>query len=97
MAELIPTTDPQDMDTGAMIRRAHEAGGALERYDPNQLVLDVAELLRTRGLHPELPAGTGRAGMAAGAAGMLVRAFGILPATDPLVRDRVNAPDPDSR
>jgi hypothetical protein len=94
---LVPTTAPEDMDSGAMMRRAHERGEQLETCDPSALVNDVADLLRARGLHPEIPQGTGRAGMAAGAAGTLLRAFGILPAADWQVRDRVNAPDPDSR
>lgn len=94
---LIPTTTPDDMDSAEMIRRAYENGQQLETYDPNQLVADVQRLLSELGLHPELPAGTGRAGMAAGAAGMLLRAFGILPAGDYTAIDRPNAPDPDSR
>jgi hypothetical protein len=93
----VPTIDREDMDAGSMLRRAHEQGKRLERHDPNQLVREVADLLRHRGLHPELPAGTGRAGMAAGAAGMLLRAFGILPAGDVTSIDRINAPDPCSR
>lgn len=97
MAELISTTDSQDMDAGAMVRRAYERGETLEEHDPNQLVQDVAELLRQQGLHPELPPGTGRLGMATGAAGMLLRAFGILPAANWRVRDQVNCPDPESR
>lgn len=94
---LVPTTKPEDMDSGAMLRRAYERGEQLETYDPNQLVADVRELLRERGLHPELPPNTGRAGMAAGAAGTLLRAFGILPAGDYTTIDRVSAPDPESR
>ncbi|GAA3759578.1 hypothetical protein GCM10022225_51320 [Plantactinospora mayteni] len=93
----VPTIDREDMDASAMLRRAHERGEQLEKYDPNQLVSEVAGLLRERGFHPELPAGTGRAGMAAGAAGMMLRAFGILPAGDVTSIDRVNAPDPESR
>jgi hypothetical protein len=94
---LIPTTAPEDMDSGAMQRRAHASGARLDTYDPDQLVADVAELLTQRGLYPDLPPGTGRAGMAAGAAGGLLRAFGILPAGNHTAIDRRNAPDPDSR
>lgn len=94
---LIPTTNPQDMDSGAMMRRAYEQGVTLESYDPGQLIVDVCELLEARGLHPDIPPGTGRAGMAAGASGQLLRALGILPAGDYRMIDRLNAPDPDSR
>ena len=94
---LIPTTHPEDMDSSAMMRRAYERGAQLETYDPNQLVVDVRNLLRERGLHPELPEGTGRAGMALGATGMLLRAFGILPAGDYTTIDRINATDPEDR
>jgi hypothetical protein len=94
---LIPTTDPEDMDSGAMMRRAHERGEQLETYDPDQLIAEIHDLLRQRGLHPELPPGTGRVGMAAGAAGKLLRAFGILPAWDYTAIDRLNSSDPDSR
>ncbi|HKT01330.1 MAG TPA: hypothetical protein VJT31_17535 [Rugosimonospora sp.] len=94
---LTPTTAPQDMDTGAMLRRAHERGTRLESHDPDQLVADVYALLESKGLHPDLPPGTGRYPMAAGAAGQLLRAFGILPAGDHTTVDRVNAPDPQSR
>jgi hypothetical protein len=94
---MIPTTQHENMDSGAMMRRASEHGEQMETYDPDRLIQEVAEMLRERGLHPELPTGTGRAGMAAGASGMLLRAFGILPAGDWQVRDRINAPDPDSR
>jgi CubicO group peptidase (beta-lactamase class C family) len=44
--------------------------------------------LRERGLDPDLPPSTGRAGMAVGAAGSLLRAFGILPASDTTAIDR---------
>lgn len=87
MVMLIPTTLPEDMDSSVMLRRAHAAGVKLEKYDPDQLLRDVAELLRARGLNPELPPYTGRVGMAAGAAGQMLRAFGILPAADPYGRD----------
>lgn len=94
---LVPVTHREDMDSGAMMRRAYERGEQLETYDPDQLVVDVRELLKARGLHPELPPGTGRMGMAAGATGMLLRAFGILPAADYTTIDRLNAPNPDER
>jgi hypothetical protein len=68
------------MDATAMIRRANERGAKLETYDPNHLVGDVQDLLRERGLDPDLPPDTGRAAMATSAAGMLLRAFGISPA-----------------
>jgi hypothetical protein len=91
------TTISHDMDAGAMLRRAHERGETLETFSPHRLVADVLELLRAQGLHPEIPAGTDRVGMAAGAAGTLLRACGILPAGDYTCIDRVNAPDPESR
>ena len=87
----------EDMDSGAIMRRAHERGEQVQTYDPDRLVRDVAALLEGQGLSPGTPPGSGRPGMAAGAAGMLLRAFGILPAADWDVRDRPNAPDPDSR
>lgn len=87
----------EDMDAAAMIRRAHEHGAKLETYDPNQLVGEIQDLLRERGLNPDIPPDTGRAGMATSAAGMLLRAFGILPATDHTTIDRLNTPDPDTR
>jgi hypothetical protein len=68
------------MDATAMIRRANKRGAKLETYDPNHLVGDVQDLLRERGLDPDLPPDTGRAAMATSAAGMLLRAFGISPA-----------------
>jgi hypothetical protein len=80
-----------------MMRRAHERGEQLETYDPDQLIVEVRELLEARGLHPQLPPGTGRVGMAAGASGMLLRAFGLLPAAPITTIDRINAPDPDER
>jgi hypothetical protein len=66
-------------------------------YDPHRLVHEVAALLEAGGLHPALPEGTGRRGMASGAAGALPRAFGILPVGGADAIDRVNAPDADSR
>ena len=86
--------EDEDMDSSAMLRRAHERGERLETYDPNKLVGDVAAVLESHGLHPDV---TSRAGMAAGATGMLLRAFGIVPACDYTSIDRLNAPDPDSR
>ena len=94
---LIPTTNRQNMDTGAMIKRAAETGQQLEKYDPNRLVRDIAALLEAKGLHPELPPGTGRLGSASGAAGALLRAFGILPLGGVEAIDRPNATDPESR
>lgn len=94
---LVPTIEPEDMDATAMLRRAHERGEQLGTYDVDRLLMEVRELLQARGLHPDLPEGSGRHGMATGAAGALLRAFGILPTSDWQVRDRVNAPDPDER
>lgn len=85
------------MDADAMVRRAHEQGVQLETYDPHQLVVDVQDLLRERGLRPYRPEGSGLTGMAVGASGMLLRALGILPAGDYRMIDRVNAPDPETR
>lgn len=87
----------QDMDATAMVHHAHQRGTALETYDPDRLTTEVMGLLRQRGLNPELPPDTGRHGMALGASGMLLRAFGILPAGDYTSWDRPNAPDPESR
>jgi hypothetical protein len=67
-----------------------EKGIPAESYDPNQLMVDVEHLLRERGLHPDA---AGRAGLAVGGAGSLLRAFGILPAGDVRMIDRRNAPD----
>ena len=93
----IPTANRGDMDSVAIVRHAHERGERPETCDPNRLLLDIEELLRQRGLHPELPPGSGRAGTATAATGMLLRAFGILPAGDHTTIDRVDAPDPESR
>jgi len=82
------------VDSREIIRTARLRGERPETYDPGQLVAEVRMLLRERGLHPD-PAGHG--GMAAGAAGMLLRAFGILPACDERAIDRLNAPDPEQR
>lgn len=89
---LVPTIDREDMDSAAIMRRAYERGVQVETYSPDQLIADVRDLLQERGLHPELPPGTGRLGMAAGASGMLLRAFGIVPAGDYTPTDR----DPES-
>jgi hypothetical protein len=82
------------MDAGALVRRAHELGLELQSYDPNQLVVDVEDLLRRRGLSPD---SHGRRGMAVGASGALLRAFGILPAGSSQLIDRLNARDVDER
>lgn len=82
------------MEVSEIFQRAQERGEQPETYDPDQLVIDVEHLLRSRGLNPD--AGT-RRGMASGAAGSLLRAFGILPAADYSKIDRLNAPDPDER
>ncbi|MEN3308810.1 MAG: hypothetical protein V7603_5012 [Micromonosporaceae bacterium] len=88
---IVPTVAREEMDSSAMLRRAAERGEQLETYDPDKLVADVRALLYAHGLDPQLPPGTGRAGMASGAAGMLLRAFGILPAADQgLYFDRTN-------
>ena len=88
------TQAADDMDAGAMMRRAHANGITLQSYDPNQLVTDVVSLLRQRGLDPDAD---GRPGTATGAAGTLLRALGILPAGDYTMIDRRNAPDSDDR
>lgn len=80
---LVPVTQREDMDSGAMARRAHERGEQLEKFDPYRLIEEVKGLLEAHGLHPELPAGTGRLSMATGASGKLLRAFGILPVGGP--------------
>ena len=82
------------MDIADIFRQARERGKEPEAYDPNQLVIDVAEMLRDKGFSPSYE---GRAGMASGAAGMMLRAFGILPAGDEYTIDRHNAPDADER
>jgi hypothetical protein len=82
------------VDSMEIIRTARRRGQRPETYDPSQLVADVRMLLRERGLHPDA---SGHGGMAAGAAGMLLRAFGILPACDERAIDRLNAPDPEER
>jgi hypothetical protein len=87
----------EDMDSGAIARRAHARGERAESFDPDEVVTAVHALLVERGLHPDLPSDTGRRPMAGAAAGMLLRAFGIVPAGDYSVIDRLNAPDPDSR
>jgi hypothetical protein len=94
---LVPITDPEDMDSGAIARRAAARGERAETYDPDRLIGEVMDLLRHRGLHPALPPGTGRLAMATGASGKLLRAFGIVPAGDFTVIDRLDAPDPESR
>jgi hypothetical protein len=86
-----------DMDMLAMVRRAYARGEALESFDPDLLVVQVRALLRERRANSDLPPGTGRGGMAVGAAGMMLRALGILPAGDYTTIDRRNAPDPESR
>jgi len=82
------------MDSTALIRRANDLGIELQTFDPNRLVVEVEDLLRRHGLSPD---SQGRTGMAVGAAGTLLRAFGILPASDHDVIDRPNAPDADDR
>jgi len=77
-------------DAADIIRRAHARGEQPQAYDPHQLVKDVAGLLRERGLSPDK---YGRAGMATAAAGMLLRAFDILPATDYSTIDTASDPE----
>lgn len=67
--------------------------GAHETCNPEILKYEIMELLKSKGLHPELPAGTGRQAMAGTATSTLLRAFGILPAGGAEVIDRRNAPD----
>ena len=90
-----PTED--NLDSTALLHRANMNTAPLQAYDPNQLVHDIADLLQQRGLEPHLPTGTGHRGIAHGAAGTLLRAFGILPATDHTTIDRTNAPDAEDR
>lgn len=90
-------TQTMDMDSGAIMRRAHHRGERAEVFDPDYVVEAVREFLTSRGLHPDLPADTGRSPMATTAAGMLLRAFGIVPGADYNVIDRHNAPDPHER
>lgn len=88
---------PGDMSSGAIMRRAAARGRRAETFDPEDLVDAVEALLAARGLHPEPPRDQGLGGMASGAAGMLLRSFGIVPAGDFRQIDRLNAPDPDDR
>lgn len=83
-----------ERDAGALMLAAHTRGEHAQTYDPNQLVRDVADLLRAHGLNPDA---TGYMGMATGAAGKLLRAYGIVPAGDYTSIDRLNAPDPETR
>jgi hypothetical protein len=86
-----------DLDSTAILRRAHYTGIPVQTYDPNLLTCEIQDLLRARGLQPDLPYGSGRAGIAQGATGTLLRAFGILPAGGPTTIDRPNAPDAEDR
>jgi hypothetical protein len=79
-----------DVDSLSIVSRP---AGRREIYDPNVLVVEIQKLLRDHGLHPD---SGGRAGMALGACGNLLRAFGILPASDLTTIDRLNAPDADA-
>jgi hypothetical protein len=90
-------TQIMDMNASAIMRRAHERGERAETFDPGDLVQAVQDLLVSRALHPDLPADSGRRPMATSAAGMLLRAFGIVPAGDHTLLDRHNAPDPQDR
>ena len=90
-------TQIMNMDSGAIMRRAYERGERAEVFDPDDVVEAVHEFLTSRGLHPNLPAGTGRRPMATVAAGMLLRALGIVPGGDYKEIDRHNAPDPHDR
>ena len=63
-------------------------------YDPNQLVADVRNLLQSKGLRPDA---TGRLGVATGAAGNLLRAFGIAPLGGPTTIDRHESRGSDTR
>lgn len=81
------------MDAGEIIRNAHERGEQVQTYDPGVLVREVEQLLRDRGLRLNL---TGRVGMAHGAAGMMLRAFGVVPSTGYTGLDRIHASYPDN-
>lgn len=83
-----------ERESSEIIREAAARGERHETYDPNHLISDVRELLNKKGLHPNA---TGHLGMALGGAGMLLRAFGIVPNSDFTSIDRINAPDPDDR
>jgi hypothetical protein len=83
-----------ERDISALYLAAHSRGEQVQAYDANVLVREVADLLRERGLAPDA---TGYMGMATGAAGKLLRAFGIVPAMDYRALDRLNAPDPETR
>lgn len=80
--------------SSAIIESAANRGERHETYDPNQLVREIREFLTDKGLHPDA---TGHLGMAVGGAGMLLRAFGIVPSSDFTTVDRINAPDPEDR
>jgi hypothetical protein len=82
------------MEISEIFREARARGEQPQTYDPNQLVLDVRDLLFERGLRPDIYT---HGGAASGAAGMMLRALGILPACDERAIDRPNGPDPDMR
>lgn len=84
----------QDRESATIIKDAADRGERYETYDPNHLVREIRDLLMERGLHPNA---TGHLGMALGAAGTLLRAFGIVPSSDFTTVDRINAPDPQDR
>jgi hypothetical protein len=65
-----------------------------DSYDPNQLVADVRNLLQSKGLRPNA---TGHLGVAIGAAGTLLRAFGIAPLGGITTIDRHESHDSDTR
>ena len=83
-----------ERESSAIIAAAAARGCQAETYDPNHLIDDVREFLVRKGLHPDA---SGHLGMALGGAGMLLRAFGIVPASSFTSVDRVNAPDPEDR
>jgi hypothetical protein len=82
-------TEPTYMTSGNpdrdLILQSRAAGIELESYDPGQLIADVQELLRSKGLHPDV---ADRLAAASANASWLLRAFGILPAGDHTITER---------
>jgi hypothetical protein len=57
-------------------------GKPMQTYDPIQLVDEVSDLLRKRGLSPAFP--DGRSTDASTGASMLLRGLGVFPGIDPV-------------
>jgi hypothetical protein len=62
--------------------------GTTQSYDPYKLIDEVTELLRSRGLEPQLPPEA--MGEALGGVGKLLRALGIAPLMDPVDSLRIS-------